>query len=250
MSHRSHPGTSDGFESPLGSNSNDVSNAKPSTPGKRESTRQKKKSTSALASRKSMLALPDGVMIHHGADTYHFTKQAYCSAGVLLRRMGLLAWQQAVLFPDNAMKLTAVRGDTGKADAEEAQDVGTWRAILRKLCLRPEQLHAIVAAHREFLVQEQEVLKHRAQMLSALRNPTFASASGRSQSSYLPHMMAAMEATQGLMKGMQVEHAASCAFSAAILRCLDFPVQKALLFTLSWPYYPQVGLGRELGRGN
>ncbi|KAK2075550.1 hypothetical protein QBZ16_001658 [Prototheca wickerhamii] len=154
------------------------------------------------------LTLPAGVVIQHGPDTYHFSEQAYRSAGVLLRRMGLLAWQQAVLFPDNAMKMTAVRGDTGKAEAEEAQDVATWRAIVRRLCLRPEQLRAI----------EKEVLKHRQQMLAALRNPAFARPTGRSQATYIPHMTAAVEATQGLMKGMQVEHAASCAFSGAILR--------------------------------
>ncbi|RMZ56852.1 hypothetical protein APUTEX25_002941, partial [Auxenochlorella protothecoides] len=182
-----------------------------------------------------------GVVIQHGADAYHFSREAYRGAGVLLRRLGLLVWQQAVLFPDNAMRMQAVRGDLGVPDAQENQDVGTWRAILQRLCLRPEQLRGIVAAHREFLVQEQEILRQRAEFMAVLREvgPNSERARGKSQTSYVPTMTAALEATQGLMRGIQAEHAASTALLGAILRWLDFPVQKGLLFTLSWPYMPQ-----------
>uniref|UniRef100_A0A1D2A7Y5 BZIP domain-containing protein n=1 Tax=Auxenochlorella protothecoides TaxID=3075 RepID=A0A1D2A7Y5_AUXPR len=189
----------------------------------------------------SRLAVREGVVIQHGADAYHFSREAYRGAGVLLRRLGLLVWQQAVLFPDNAMRMQAVRGDLGVPDAQENQDVGTWRAILQRLCLRPEQLRGIVAAHREFLVQEQEILRQRAEFMAVLREvgPNSERARGKSQTSYVPTMTAALEATQGLMRGIQAEHAASTALLGAILRWLDFPVQKGLLFTLSWPYMPQ-----------
>ncbi|EFN55618.1 hypothetical protein CHLNCDRAFT_52245 [Chlorella variabilis] len=95
--------------------------------------------------------LVDGAAVQDGPHLYRFTGQQLRSLASLMRRVGLMLWQQALLFPQHISKLGTLRLDEpGKLRVEE-QDPEHWRAILRRLHCRPEQLRKIVAGHQRYL---------------------------------------------------------------------------------------------------
>ncbi|KDD73385.1 hypothetical protein H632_c2234p1 [Helicosporidium sp. ATCC 50920] len=80
--------------------------------------------------------------------------------------------------------------------------------------------------------------------MRALRDPRWADGpgDGSAQATYVPLLSQAVEATQELARGVEAETAANAALSGAIVRIMDFPVQKSVLLALSYPFFVNANL--------
>ncbi|KAL4419596.1 hypothetical protein ABPG77_004845 [Micractinium sp. CCAP 211/92] len=164
-----------------------------------------------------------------------------------MRRVGLMLWQQALLFPQHITKLGIVRLDDLNNLHMEEQDPEHWRGILRRLHCRPEQLRKIVTVHQRYMARMRPVLEERKQALEVVKSITemqALSAFGPNDStaSFVVSTTKLTEATGLVMQTVSAQHAACCELLIAIIYALTFPVQRPQLFVLSWPYFPQLQL--------
>ncbi|PRW58056.1 mTERF domain-containing mitochondrial isoform A [Chlorella sorokiniana] len=197
--------------------------------------------------------LVDGATVQSGPETYCFTGKQLRALAHLMRRVGLVLWQQALLFPQHITKLGTVRLDDPNNLHVEEQNVERWRGILRRLHCREEQLHKIVAGHQRYISRMRPVLEERKDALDEVQRMTEAqlqhnwSAStlggmAPSSASFVQCTQRLTEATGLVMQTVSAQHAAYCELLIAIFYALTFPVQRPQLFVLSWPYFPQLQL--------
>ncbi|GAB4823484.1 hypothetical protein N2152v2_010530 [Parachlorella kessleri] len=73
-----------------------------------------------------------GLLTQEREGSYFFTGAQLRRATRLVRQAGSLLWQQALLFPDNLLKLSAVRIDTGQPipDTEEPPSTAQWEQLV------------------------------------------------------------------------------------------------------------------------
>lgn len=195
-------------------------------------------------------SLVEGAAVQDGPDLYRFTGKQLRTLAHLMRRVGLMLWQQALLFPQHITKLGCLRLDDPNNLHVEQQNEEHWRAILRRLHCRPEQLHKIVAGHQRYMARMQPVLEERQEALEIVKSITqyqveHAWQPQASTSSFVAGTTRLTEATGLVMQTVSAQHAAYCELLIAIFYALTFPVQRPQLFVLSWPYFPQLQL---LGR--
>lgn len=153
----------------------------------------------------------------------------------------MLGWQQSILFPDNMIRLSSARLDTGApGPSHELEDIDHWRSVLRGLDLRKDQLEQIVKHHRTFVAAVRPVHRERAALMQHLKE--FTSFDGGDQRSVQAHIQESIElgeCSSALNQNIRKEYTAYLALTGGIIKTLDFPVQRMLLMTLSWPYWPQ-----------
>ncbi|GAB4823485.1 hypothetical protein N2152v2_010531 [Parachlorella kessleri] len=180
----------------------------------------------------------DGPYFFTGADIRRVTR--------LLRQAGTLLWQQALLFPDNLLKLSAVRIDTGQPifETDQAHSTAQWEQLVEHLDLLPSQLADVVAMHAEFMAAVLPARRRRRELLEnlmqvQLKGLVLGVGSAQEQA-YAS--LASMEINNQIQKTTQDELAAYVTFAAGMFRIMLFPLQKVKLFLYSWPYFPQMHL--------
>lgn len=147
----------------------------------------------------------------------------------MLHRIGTLNWELVTLFPETMLQLASTKATTGQyAPAERLESLDRWRSVLRALGLRREQLENIVKAHQKFAAEMAPVKKERPAIVRKLE---IAAASA--------DLATLDECTSALSENSRKEFYAWAELAGRIRGTLDFPVQQARLFTLSWPYWPQ-----------
>lgn len=184
--------------------------------------------------------LDQGTALYADGITYRFTGPLLKKTAKLLHTAGVLFWQQAVLFPDTMIRFSSANIVTGEpGNPEELENIDRWRAVVKSLDLRKEQLQNIVLVHRQFLSSVRPVHRERAAIMSHLQE---CESLGGVHSSVQAHIKASLELGEcatGLAQTVRKEYAAWLKFCGAVFRTLDFPLQRTRFVTLSWPYWPQ-----------
>eukprot|EP00887_Chlorella_sp_A99_P007937 scaffold12.g7937.t1 len=197
---------------------------------------------------KGLSLYEEGTDIIDGSAVYRFSGQLLQRAARWLRRLGVMLWQQALLFPDNYLKLGCLNLLTAQPAGAEAEDSARWRHLLRQLRVRREQLEGLAALHRDYCERVAPALALREQTLVRMR--TWQQEQLLETGTGLHEFVKARacvgghgsinveECTAVLARTVQVEQAGWVSMSAGVYGLLDFPLQKLRAAVLCAPYFP------------
>lgn len=200
-------------------------------------------SDSASSSHTLSATLLNGLRIEDGPATFHFTPERLRDLVATSKRLGLLVWQQGLLFPGNLLRLLAARIDTGQSDCAELGELEHWRKMLRELRLRPAQLQELVSLHSQYFAAVRAARLKREESVRSLREaPARPSPTCLYTDSEASLDLAGLAAA--LVGTVNAEHVALLKLCYGMYQALDFPLQRTRLFVISYPFFPQfVSLG-------